>query len=68
MPKPWDQLSVDEKLNELHRQFEGLINVANQSADRGNRAFANLDHRLSQLEKHVSALTIVVEALRGKSA
>jgi hypothetical protein len=58
--KVWEQMSVDEKIDELYR-------VGNLSADRGNQAFANLEYRLSQLEKHVSALTIAVEALQGKS-
>jgi hypothetical protein len=64
--KPWDQMSVNEKLDELHVQLERLISVTNQSADRGNQAFANLDYRLSQMEKHVTGLTVAVEALQEK--
>jgi chaperonin cofactor prefoldin len=58
--KEWEQMSVDEKLDHLYR-------VGNLSVERGNKAFDNLEYRLSLLEKHVSALTIAVEDLLEKS-
>jgi hypothetical protein len=67
MTKAWDEMTTEEKLDDLHRRMQHVYGAGNLSADRGNQAFTSLDYRLSQLEKHVSALTIAVEALRGNS-
>jgi hypothetical protein len=63
--KPWERMTADEKLDELHRKIEMLIGTVNASATRGNETFSRIADRLSQLERDVAALGTAIKVLLG---
>jgi hypothetical protein len=50
MPKSWGQMSVDEKLDTMHRDFDGLIDHVNRNAVRTNDSIATINERLKKID------------------
>ena len=63
MPTPWNEMSFEEKLNDLHDTVQRLVEMSNEAADRGNREFTTIDRGLSRIEEAVNSLGTVVRAL-----
>ena len=49
MPKPWEKMSVEEKLDELHRRFEDFIAHSEKNVMRANAATKALAGQLNAL-------------------
>jgi hypothetical protein len=66
--KPWDQLSPDEKIEELNRDLQDVRGRSNHNVTVGSQELALLKDRLNKLEAFVSALDIRLKALeRGQA-
>jgi len=50
MPKSWDQMSVDEKLDELRRIIDGFFNHYNTNVSRNNATLDQIGDRLKKIE------------------
>jgi hypothetical protein len=57
-------MTMDEKLDELHHKVERLFAVGNESAGRGNKAFANITSHLAEVGRQLAALKTAIEGLR----
>jgi hypothetical protein len=49
--KPWEQMSLDDKLDELRRIIEHFIGTANVNVGKANEAFGEIKERLDSIEK-----------------
>jgi hypothetical protein len=50
MPKCWDQMTADEKLDELRRILDGFIEHYNNNVMRNNATLDALGDRLKKIE------------------
>ena len=46
----WDQMSLEEKIDELHRMLTGFIAMADENVDRANKASLELSARVGLIE------------------
>src|SRR5215471_3651442 len=53
-------MTIEEKLDDLHDKVQRLLETSNAAADRENREFTAIDHRLSRIEEAVNSLGTVV--------
>jgi uncharacterized coiled-coil DUF342 family protein len=49
--KPWDQLSADEKIEELYREIQDIRGRSNINIEIGGRELKAIKDRLEKLEK-----------------
>ena len=68
MPKPWNEMTIDEKLSELHDGLEKLTTLADQNAVRGNAEFSAINQRLSLIEETLKTVGTAVADLLRRSA
>lgn len=66
MPILWSEMNTEEKLDDLHATVQRLSEIMNQSAQRGNRKFSEIDRRLSAIEAVFVSVQTAVAALRDK--
>ena len=64
MPKPWSEMTTDEKLDDLHKSIKNLTEIMNISAERGNREFLTITRRLETIE---GILKTTLEAALAKA-
>jgi hypothetical protein len=67
MPNPWEQMSVDAKLDSLHDSVQRLCEGMDFSAERLNREFADINRRLSQIERMLDYLSRSAKVLLDKA-
>jgi hypothetical protein len=49
--KPWDQMSIEEKVEQLHRQIDDILGRSNINVETGSRELKAIKDRLDKLEK-----------------
>jgi hypothetical protein len=64
--KSWDDMSVDEKVNEVHRIIKDFITHSDNNVSATIAAINGLNHRLMGIEADLGQLKKDVTALRGK--
>jgi hypothetical protein len=66
MPKSWDKMSSDEKLNELHRIIKDFISHSDKNLDSIIRRFDEVHHRLMNIEAAMDQIKMDAEVVIHK--
>ena len=56
MSKLWTQMTIEEKLDDLHDTVQRFSEIMNEAAQRGNREFSEIGRRLSMIERVLPVL------------
>jgi len=65
--KSWDQMTVAEKTDKLHRDLGDFITFSNEQAIKRNAAFDGLGERLKQAEKALKRIETQLAKLERKN-
>jgi len=61
----WEQMDVNEKLDELLRRLEKLVTTVDACVTRWETEFSGIDRRLCSVEAVASAVNALMAALRN---
>jgi hypothetical protein len=64
MPEPWNKMSPDEKLGELHRMIKDFTAHSDRNVVAMNNAIGSIRHQLLRIEADLDQLKKDVAALR----
>jgi len=66
--KPWEQMSADEKLDELRRMIKDFIGHSDRNVDAMNAQIGSIRHQLLRIEADLGQLKTDAAVLRKQSA